>query len=96
VVTIFGPTNPVRWGPWPQGAQPQPAWLQKSPRQTNGRVILLQAEQDCVACGHAGCEDHHDSRSACLEAVSPQRVLAQCLAVLQAQSSDIHRSLDVH
>jgi heptosyltransferase-3 len=94
LVTIFGPTNPVRWGPWPQGAPPQPAWVQKSPGQSNGPVILLQAEQDCVACGRAGCEDHHDSRSACLEAVPPQRVLAQCLAVLQAQVKPIPRKPD--
>lgn len=94
VVTVFGPTNPIRWGPWPQGAVAHPAWARKSPSQSNGRVILLQAEQDCVACGRAGCEDHRDSRSACLEAVSPQRVLAQCLAVLQAQPNDIPRSAD--
>jgi heptosyltransferase-3 len=83
-VTVFGPTNPVRWGPWPRGAQPGEAWVRKQPRQQVGRVIMLQAEQDCIACGRAGCYDARDSRSACLDATPPSRVIAECLAVLDA------------
>ena len=95
VVTIFGPTNPVRWGPWPQDAPPDAAWVHKRPRQSQGRVIMLQAEQDCVGCGRAGCEDHRESRSACLEAVPVERVLAECLAVLDAPANEPLRSNDV-
>jgi heptosyltransferase-3 len=87
VVTVFGPTNPMRWGPWPQGATPVSPWERAQPRQQHGRVILLQAEQACMACGHAGCDDHHDSRSLCLEAVPAQRVIDECLGVLEARRS---------
>jgi len=83
VVTMFGPTNPVRWGPWPQGASAA-AYRRAQPRQTAGRIVLLQAAQDCIACGRAGCDDHHHSRSACLDALPVERVLDECLAVLAA------------
>ncbi len=86
VVTMFGPTNPVRWGPWPQGVPPESPWERKQPRQSAARVIVLQAEQDCVACGRAGCEDHRDSRSACLEALLPERVIDECLRVLDGRA----------
>lgn len=84
VVAIFGPTNPVRWGPWPQGHAAQSPYVRARPEQPVGRVILLQADQACVACGHAGCEDHLDSRSLCLEALSAGKVLQACLDVLSA------------
>jgi heptosyltransferase-3 len=83
MVTVFGPTNPVRWGPWTDASQATP-WQRAQPRQAAGRVILLQAEQACIACGKAGCDDHHDSRSACLEATLPERVIRECLALLGA------------
>lgn len=88
VVTMFGPTNPVRWGPWPQEAPPAPVWQRARPRQVHGKVIVLQADQACIACGHAGCDDHHDSRSLCLEALEPARVLGECLAALQGKASN--------
>lgn len=87
VVTMFGPTNPVRWGPWPQGSAATTPWQRKQPLQTAGKVIMLQAAQDCIACGHAGCEDHRDSRSECLEALAPQRVIDECLRVLDARKT---------
>lgn len=78
VITVFGPTNPQLWGPWPQGAAPLQPYA-RSPlarEQRVGRVILLQGPNDCVPCSRAGCEDHLDSRSDCLQAISPDRVLA--------------------
>lgn len=89
VVTVFGPTNPTRWGPWPQGHDTQAPWQRVQPHQSAGKVILLQAEQACMACGHAGCDDHHDSRSLCLEALAPERVLGECLALLARQNASI-------
>lgn len=82
VVTMFGPTNPIRWGPWPQGEPAVSPWVRAQPRQAAGKVIMLQAAQACIACGHAGCDDHRESRSACLEALAPQRVIDECLRVL--------------
>ena len=81
VIAIFGPTNPVRWGPWP--AQAAPPYRQFALAQVAGNVTLLQGGGlACVPCSRAGCEDHLHSRSDCLVAITPQRVLAQAVQLL--------------
>jgi heptosyltransferase-3 len=47
----------------------------KALRQQRGNVWLLQGEGDCVPCLKEGCEQHLDSRSDCLEQMSPRRVI---------------------
>jgi heptosyltransferase-3 len=79
VLAIFGPTNPQRWAPWPA----EPVVLQRRAlSQTAGKVTLVQAELPCVPCGKAGCEDHRQSRSDCLQAITPQRVAAEAFRLL--------------
>jgi heptosyltransferase III len=75
-VALFGPSNPVKWGPWPQGyAQPQnPYRLRGTQRVEN--VILLQGSGDCVPCMEEGCERNIRSLSACLQNLSSQEVIA--------------------
>jgi heptosyltransferase-3 len=67
VIAIYGPTNPMRWSPWPG---------------RHGKVIVLQSGLPCVPCGRAGCEDHRRSRSDCLMDIPPERVVAEALRVL--------------
>lgn len=80
VIAIFGPTNPVRWAPWP--ATGDTAFAKRGPVQRAGNVTLLQSELQCVPCGRAGCEDHRQSRSDCLVDIGPDRVLAEARRVL--------------
>ena len=90
VVALFGPTRPTAWGPWPQGHPATAPWRLRGDDpgrvQRAGRVILMQGpslpDRDCVPCGLAGCDDHRDSRSHCLEHLSPAAVLAQVQAVM--------------
>jgi heptosyltransferase-3 len=83
VVAVFGPSNPMRWAPWPADA-PQPvAWSRSTGRQAVGNVTVLQSALPCVPCGRAGCEDHRDSRADCLAEIAAQRVLAEAGRVLQ-------------
>lgn len=82
VIAVFGPTNPQRWAPWPADA-PQPVrFVRRASVQQVGNVTLLQDTQDCVPCGRAGCEDHRGSRSDCLQAITPDRVLREARRVL--------------
>jgi heptosyltransferase-3 len=87
-VALFGPTSPQRWGPWPHGSdapidpRAEPGWALRNERQQVGKVILLQGPGACVPCGKAGCENHNESRSECLEALDPGRVLRECRALL--------------
>ncbi len=81
-LAIFGPTNPMRWAPWPAAAGKPIHWLRSAPSQTVGNVTVLQGSPSCVPCGRAGCDDHLQSRSDCLVSITPQRVLEQALRIL--------------
>ena len=82
VIAIFGPTNPLRWAPWPARAQAQALFARSAAVQQAGNVTVLQGTQSCVPCGRAGCEDHRQSRSDCLQSITPEQVLAQAERLL--------------
>ena len=75
-LAIFGPTNPVKWGPWPRALQSETSpWQSIAPLQKIGNVTLLQGLGDCVPCHSAGCEDHNNSDSQCLNELPASRVI---------------------
>ena len=87
-VALFGPSNPIKWGPWPKEwpASVQSPWkLQGSQRQ--GNVILLQGEGDCVPCLHEGCDRHINSLSDCLQHLQASRVVSAAEQLLHSRSS---------
>lgn len=76
-VALYGPTNPVKWGPWPYGyAKNDNPFVNKQPLQQINNVLLLQGLGDCVPCHQEGCERHKESKSLCLETLSVSRVIA--------------------
>lgn len=83
-VAIFGPTDAVRWGPWPKGwpADRDPWPLRGSGRR--GNVYLLQGEGPCVPCKQEGCDRHVGSASACLTELPASRVIAAAMHMLEA------------
>jgi heptosyltransferase-3 len=85
VLAVFGPTNPMRWAPWPAQADEPVRFTRVAPWQQAGNVTLLQSSRSCVPCGRAGCDDHRNSRTECLPDITPQRVLEQASRLL-AQS----------
>lgn len=75
-VALFGPSNPVKWGPWPKGyTQDSNPWQLKGSKRVNN-VMLLQGEGDCVPCVLEGCDRHPNSLSACLQELPASRVIA--------------------
>lgn len=74
-VALFGPSNPVKWGPWPKGydADADPWRMHGSQRVNN--VVLLQGDDDCVPCMEEGCDRHLDSLSRCLQELPAERVI---------------------
>ncbi len=74
-LTLFGPTNPVKWGPWPatQDCIQQPWHRQGSQHQ--GNVWIIQGSGPCVPCHQEGCDRHPLSKSQCLETLPVSAVL---------------------
>lgn len=93
VLTLYGPTNPVKWGPWPISnksttlAQTSPWSMRSLPWQRVGNVLILQAEERCVPCLEEGCDRHKNSDSKCLLSLPASRVIAALEALLTQQAS---------
>jgi heptosyltransferase-3 len=66
-VALFGPSNPVKWGPWPKGYDLDSNPFQMKGSQRVGNVALLQGRGDCVPCMEEGCDRHISSLSDCLQ-----------------------------
>ena len=87
-LALFGPSNPVKWGPWPPGVEedPSPWRMLGRPWQRSGNVLLLQGMQPrdldhCVPCRMEGCERHRLSGSRCM-AELPADVVIRAAASL--------------
>lgn len=85
-VVLFGPSNPVKWGPWPKDFPEtvQSPWRRQG-SQRQGNVFLLQGEGDCVPCLGEGCDRHINSLSDCLQRLSIGRVIAAAEAMLLSE-----------
>jgi heptosyltransferase-3 len=74
-LALFGPSNSVKWGPWPKGyTEDHNPWVLKGTQRVNN-VVLLQGEGDCVPCMEEGCNRHNDSLSDCLQKLPASRVI---------------------
>ena len=81
-VALFGPSNPVKWGPWPAGRETaESPWLLVGSGRS-GNVHLLQGIGECVPCRLEGCDRHVASLSRCLQEIPPARVIEAALAML--------------
>lgn len=87
-LALFGPTNPVKWGPWPAGYEGSNPY-QRRGRQRVGNVLLLQGVQPadlgrCVPCHLEGCERHIRSYSRCLTEMPLDPVRSAALELLRS------------
>ena len=74
-IALFGPSNPVKWGPWPKryAENRNPYHMTGTQRVKN--VLLLQGNGHCVPCILEGCERHNASLSDCLQNLPATRVI---------------------
>ncbi len=75
-VALFGPTDPVKWGPWPKGHPVDNNPWQRLGNQRVGNVQLVQGHAACVPCGHEGCARHLNSSSDCLKALPARTIIS--------------------
>jgi len=89
-VALFGPSNPVKWGPWPRGRDviDSPWKLVGSARR--GNVMLLQGSGECVPCRLEGCDRHLTSWSQCLQEMPAARVINAAIGMLAPATAEVH------
>jgi heptosyltransferase-3 len=81
-VALYGPTNCVKWGPWPRGHSAETNPWRRVGSQRSGNVLLLQGTVACVPCHLEGCDRHVESYSDCLQEMPVQRVVDAIADVL--------------
>jgi heptosyltransferase-3 len=86
-IALFGPSNPVKWGPWPRTWQADPSPFARHTSQRVGNVWLLQGVKPCVPCMLVGCDRHIVSESACLKELPATRVIDAARQML-AENND--------
>jgi heptosyltransferase-3 len=82
-VALFGPTDPVRWGPWPVGIEQDASpWNRREATQRVGNVTLLRA---CCSCASSKqeCRLAPGMPGACMLHLSPETVLATVDGILE-------------
>ncbi|MCX7199858.1 MAG: glycosyltransferase family 9 protein [Proteobacteria bacterium] len=85
-VALFGPSNPVKWGPWPAGCQLDTSPWPRTGSGRVGNVYLLQGTAPCapgVPCLMEGCDRHVGSDSACLTGLPAARVIDAATELLE-------------
>ena len=82
-VALFGPSNPVKWGPWPATFEGSGSPWQMRGSARVGNVYLVQGEKHCVPCLQEGCDRHIASLSDCLQEMPATRVIAASQALLE-------------
>ncbi len=81
-VALFGPSNPVKWGPWPKGYPgPESPWEMVGSKRV-GNVTLVQGHAACVPCLEEGCERRVSSLSDCLQHLPAGRVIGAVRAAI--------------
>ncbi|HYH41259.1 MAG TPA: glycosyltransferase family 9 protein [Burkholderiales bacterium] len=81
-VALFGPSNPVKWGPWPAGTPFSTNPWQRIGTQAVRNVRLVQGFGACVPCAKNGCDRHLESWSNCLLELPSTRVIAAIAELL--------------
>jgi heptosyltransferase-3 len=81
-VALFGPTDPVRWGPWPMGFEHDGSpWQREGIKQTAGNVALLRPSCSCNSRQQA-CRLAPGMPGACMSKLLPETVLATVDGIL--------------
>jgi heptosyltransferase-3 len=89
-IALFGPSDPVKWGPWPRSHAPDANPWRRYGSQRVGNVALLQGTQPCVPCLAEGCERNIASFSDCLQQLPAAKVIAaigEALAACRGQEA---------
>ena len=85
-IALFGPSNPVKWGPWPRDHAGDTNPWQRCGSQHIGNVTLLQGTESCVPCLLEGCDRTIASFSDCLQQLPVAKVIAAIQEAVNGKS----------
>ena len=74
-VAVFGPTNPVYWGPWPVGYAEDASPFVRQGCQRVNNVFIVQHDSECIGCGKEGCDDNPLHPSRCMQELQAEVVM---------------------
>ncbi|MEY4767909.1 MAG: hypothetical protein RL637_548 [Pseudomonadota bacterium] len=77
-VVLFGPSDPVKWAPWPTNYTKNVSPFMSKGTQTVNNVTLIQHSLACVPCYLEGCDRHRQSESDCLQQL-PAEIVKQVI-----------------
>ncbi len=83
VIALYGPTNPVKWAPWPSTYGQNKNPFHKVGSQQVNNVFLVQGKGVCVPCHQEGCDGHRLSHSDCLNSIPAKKIQDIALTILQ-------------
>ncbi len=82
IVTLFGPTDPLRWGPWPLGYRGEhPERAQPS----SGEIIILRGAHHCDRCEIGQCKKSRERKADCPDmlSITPEHVISAIDQILK-------------
>jgi heptosyltransferase-3 len=74
-IALFGPTDPLKWAPWPKGCDGSRTPWRRLGDQTVANVSVVQGTTACVPCNREGCDRDVGSFSDCLLSLPSGRVI---------------------
>jgi heptosyltransferase-3 len=75
-VALYGPSDPVKWGPWPGDYAAAVNPWRRLGNQAMNNVRLIQDHVPCVPCLKEGCERNVESFSDCLQQLPAATVVS--------------------
>ena len=90
VIALFGPTNPVKWAPFPYAYHADVNPFNKKGDQHVNNIYLVQGVGDCVPCDLEGCDRHQQSRSQCLDTLSSNSIKELVSKLLNKQMKPLN------
>jgi len=74
-VALFGPSDPLKWGPWPHRYTSLDNPWRHVGSQQRGNVQIVQGNALCTPCFLEGCDRHTGSTADCLTGLPARRVI---------------------